>query len=64
MNCDGVDALLDVDGLAMGVLSNAGKKMAVLKGGLKKSKGGVRIAEDEVKFRIEYLGCWCPSLLD
>jgi len=40
-----------------GVLSDAGKNRAVLKGRLSKSKGGVRIAEDEVKFRIEYLGC-------
>ena len=40
-----------------GVLSDAGKNRAVLKGRLSKFKGGVRRAEDEVKFRIEYLGC-------
>jgi hypothetical protein len=40
-----------------GVLSDAGKNKAVLKGRLSKFKGGVKIAEDEVKFRIEYLGC-------
>ena len=40
-----------------GVLSNAGKNTPVLKGTLIKSKGGVRVAMGEVKFRIEYLGC-------
>jgi hypothetical protein len=40
-----------------GVVSNAGKNAAVLKGKLSKSKGHVKIAEGEVKFRIEYLGC-------
>jgi hypothetical protein len=40
-----------------GVLSDAGQSRAILKGRLTKSKGGVRIAEGEVKFRVEYLGC-------
>jgi hypothetical protein len=40
-----------------GVVSNAGKNAAVVKGKLSKSKGHVKIAEGEVKFRIEYLGC-------
>ena len=40
-----------------GVLSNARKNEAVLKGYLTKLKRGVKIAECEVRFRIEYLGC-------
>ena len=43
--------------LREGVLSDAGRNKAVLKGRLSKSKGGVKIAEGEVKFRVEYLGC-------
>jgi hypothetical protein len=54
---DGFEYGFDGYFLRGGVLSDAGKNRAVLKGRLSKSKGGVRIAEDEVKFRIEYLGC-------
>jgi len=54
---DGLEYSFDGYFLRGGVLSDAGKKSAVLKGRLSKSKGGVKIAEDEVKFRIEYLGC-------
>ena len=43
--------------LRQGTLWRAGKSQAVLKGRLSKVKGGVTIAEAEVKFRIEYLGC-------
>lgn len=45
------------DFLRSGVLSDAGRNVAVLKGNLTKSKRGVKIAECEVRFRIEYLGC-------
>jgi len=54
---DGLEYSFDGYFLRGGVLSDAGKNRAILKGRLSKSKGGVRIAEDEVKFRIEYLGC-------
>ena len=54
---DGLEYSFDGYFLRGGVLSDAGKTRAVLKGRLSKSKGGARIAEDEVKFRIEYLGC-------
>jgi hypothetical protein len=47
----------DGDFLRGGVLSDAGRNEAVLKGKLSKSKGGVEIAECDVKFRVEYLGC-------
>lgn len=47
----------DGDFLRGGVLSDAGRNEAVLKGNLIKSKRGVKIAECEVKFRVEYLGC-------
>jgi hypothetical protein len=40
-----------------GVVSDAGSNQPVLKGNLIKSKRGVKIAECEVKFRVEYLGC-------
>ena len=40
-----------------GTLSDAGKHRAVLKGKLSRSKGGVKIAECEVEFWVEYLGC-------
>jgi len=40
-----------------GIVSDAGRNEAVLKGKLTKSKHGVRIAECEVRFRVEYLGC-------
>lgn len=40
-----------------GVLSAAGRNEAVLRGKLSKSKGGVKITECDVKFRVEYLGC-------
>jgi hypothetical protein len=43
--------------LRSGVLSGAGKYQTVLKGRLSKSRGGVKLAETEVGFRIEYLGC-------
>lgn len=43
--------------LRQGELWRAGKSEAVLKGRLSKTKGGETIAEAEVKFRIEYLGC-------
>jgi hypothetical protein len=43
--------------LRSGVLSDAGRNEAVLRGTLVKSKQGVKIAECEVMFRIEYLGC-------
>jgi hypothetical protein len=43
--------------LKTGVLSDAGRNEPVLKGKLIKSKQGVKIAECEVRFRIEYLGC-------
>jgi hypothetical protein len=54
---DGLEYSFDGYFLRGGVLSDAGKNRAVLRGRLSKSKGGVRIAEGEVKFRIEYLGC-------
>ena len=40
-----------------GMLSDAGKNEVVLKGRLSKSKRGVKVAEGEVTFRVEYLGC-------
>lgn len=43
--------------LRRGVLSDASRNLAVLEGKLSKSKKGVTIAECEVKFRVEYLGC-------
>jgi hypothetical protein len=43
--------------LKRGVLSEAGRNEPVLRGTLVKSKQGVKIAECEVTFRIEYLGC-------
>jgi hypothetical protein len=54
---DGLEYSFDGYFLRGAVLSDAGKNSAVLKGRLSKSKGGVRVAEDEVQFRIEYLGC-------
>lgn len=47
----------DGEFLRAGVLSSAARNQAVLTGHLTKSKGGVKIAECDVKFRIEYLGC-------
>lgn len=47
----------DGDFLRGGVLSDAGRNEVVLKGKLSKSKGGVKIAECDVRFRVEYLGC-------
>jgi len=43
--------------LRAGVLSGAGRNEAVLKGKLTKSQRGVKVAECDVKFRVEYLGC-------
>ena len=43
--------------LRAGVLSNAGKNRAVLRGKLTKSKRGVKITESEIRLRVEYLGC-------
>jgi hypothetical protein len=43
--------------LKSGVLSDADSNEAVLRGRLIKSKGGVKLAECEVSFRVEYLGC-------
>ena len=43
--------------LREGELWRAGKSQAVLKGRLSKVKEGKTIAEADVKFRIEYLGC-------
>lgn len=43
--------------LRRGTLSKARKYEAVLQGKLRKSRAGVTIAEANVKFRIEYLGC-------
>lgn len=43
--------------LRQGELWRAGKSRAVLKGRLSKIKGGEKIAEAVVRFRIEYLGC-------
>jgi hypothetical protein len=43
--------------LSKGVVSSAGKRQAVLKGRLIKLKSGVKVAEGEAKFRVEYLGC-------
>jgi hypothetical protein len=40
-----------------GGVSEAGRNEAVLKGRLTKLKDGVKVAEREVKFRVEYLGC-------
>lgn len=45
------------DFLKGGVMSKARRKQAVLKGKLVKLKNGIKIAECEVKFRVEYLGC-------
>ena len=38
-------------------VSDARRNEAVLKGRLTKLKNGVKVAEREVKFRVEYLGC-------
>lgn len=43
--------------LRSGRVSNAGTNTAVVKGKLTKLKDGVKVAEGEVKFRVEYLGC-------
>lgn len=43
--------------LRQGEVWRAGKSEAVLKGRLSKTKDGQTIAEAEVEFRIEYLGC-------
>ena len=43
--------------LKSGRLSKASKNQAVVIGKLIKLKNGVKIAESEVKFRVEYLGC-------
>ena len=43
--------------LRQGEVWRAGKSQAVLKGRLSKVKDGQTIAEAEVMFRIEYLGC-------
>jgi hypothetical protein len=43
--------------LREGVLSNAPQNETVLQGYLTKLKRGVKIAECEVRFRVEYLGC-------
>ena len=43
--------------LKKGTLSKARKHVAVLEGKLRKSRAGVTVAEANVKFRIEYLGC-------
>ena len=43
--------------LRAGVLWNAGKNRAVLRGKLSKSRRGVKTAESEIRFRVEYLGC-------
>ena len=43
--------------LVEGRVAAAGRKQAVLKGKLVKLKNGIKIAESEVKFRVEYLGC-------
>lgn len=40
-----------------GRVSDAGTKTAVVKGRLTKLKDGVKVAEGEVKFRVEYIGC-------
>ncbi len=40
-----------------GRVSDAGMNTAVLKGRLTKLKDGVKVAEREVKFRVDYLGC-------
>jgi hypothetical protein len=43
--------------LVSGRVASAGRNKPVLKGKLVKFKNGVKIAEGEVKFRVEYLGC-------
>ncbi len=40
-----------------GMVSDAGRNKAILKGRLTKLKDGVKVAEMDVKFRVEYLGC-------
>ena len=40
-----------------GMVSDAGRNKAVLRGRLTKLKDGVKVVEREVKFRVEYLGC-------
>ncbi len=40
-----------------GRVSEAGRNEAVVKGSLTKLKDGVKVAEREIKFRVEYLGC-------
>lgn len=40
-----------------GMVSDTGSNKAVLKGRLTKLKDGVKLAEREVKFRVDYLGC-------
>jgi hypothetical protein len=54
---DDYEYSFDGNFLRGGTLANAGKYTAVLRGKLRKAKGGVKIAEGEVSFRIEYLGC-------
>jgi hypothetical protein len=54
---DAVDYRFDGEFLRQGELWRAGKFQPVLKGRLSKVKGGKTIAEAEIKFRIEYLGC-------
>ena len=54
---DAVDYRFEGEFLRQGELWRAGRFQPVLKGRLSKLKGGVTIAEAEVKFRIEYLGC-------
>ena len=40
-----------------GRVYKAGKNQAVVEGKLTKLKNGVKVAENDVKFRVEYLGC-------
>jgi hypothetical protein len=47
----------DGEFLRQGVLASARQSEAVLKGRLSKFRGGKKIAEAFVKFRVEYLGC-------
>jgi len=54
---DNVGYRFEGEFLRQGVLWRAGKSRAVLKGRLSKIKGGEKIAEALVNFRIEYVGC-------
>lgn len=54
---EGFDYTFDGEFLRGGVVSDAAPGKAVLRGKLTKLKQGRKVAECQVKFRVEYLGC-------